>query len=103
MNIKNGFKLPRTSRFHYTPRYYKGVEDENSYKIKSKYKKDEMSANFNDFRGNWSDERKLMRTRGNFIINIRLIIIVLILILIFLFLIDFDLSIFKPVMDNQER
>jgi hypothetical protein len=95
MNIRNAFKLPNATRFHYTPRYYKGVEGENSYKIKSKYNKEDIATNFNDYRAHWNDERKLMRTRGNYLINKRLLIIISILILIFLYLIDFDLSIFK--------
>jgi hypothetical protein len=95
MNIRNAFKLPRPTRFHYTPRYYKGIEDENAYKFKSKYRKDEIGENFNDYRGNWEADRKVMRTRGNFAVNTRLIIIVLILVFIFLYIIGFDLSIFK--------
>jgi len=95
MNIRNTFKLPKSTRFHYTPRFYEGKEEENAYKFKSKYRKDEIGENFNDYRGNWAAERKNMRTKANFTINKRLIIIILALILIFLYLIEFDLSIFK--------
>ena len=95
MKIGGFFKLPRSNRFHYTPRYYKGVEEENVYKFKSKYRKDELDTNYNDYGGNWASERLNMRTRANFMINVRLVIIFLVLILIFLILIGFDLSIFK--------
>jgi hypothetical protein len=95
MNIKNPFKLNRPTRFHYTPRYYKGVEEENAYKLKSKYRKEDIEENFNDYRAHWNNERDEARVKGNYEINIRLIIIAAILILIFLFLIGFDLSIFK--------
>lgn len=89
------FKRPSASRFHYTPRYYKGVEGENVYKFKSKYRKDEIEMNYNDFKSQWAADRKVMRTRGNFEINRRLIYIIAALILIFLFLMDFDLSFFR--------
>ena len=89
------FKLPQTNRFHYTPRYYKGAEDENVYKFKSKYRKDEIEKNYNDYRSHWATERKDMRTRANSVVNLRLIIIFIVLILLVLYLIDFDLSIFK--------
>ena len=89
------FKLPKATKFHYTPRYYNGVEGENAYKMKSKYRKDDNSTNYNDFKGQWQLDRKAMRTRANYEINFRLVIIVVVLILLFLFLIDFDLSIFK--------
>jgi|JI8StandDraft_1071087.scaffolds.fasta_scaffold80684_2 hypothetical protein len=95
MNIKNPFKLNRPTRFHYTPRYYKGVEGENAYKFKSKYRKDEIGENFNDYRAHWNNERDESRVKGNYVINKRLIIIAFVLILLFLFLIEFDLSIFK--------
>jgi hypothetical protein len=94
MFSKNIFSFRKPVRFHYTPRFYKGSEAENVYKFKSKYRKDEISPNFNDFRGNWQSERKAMRKRGNMIINTRLVIIIAVLILVFFYIIDFDLSIF---------
>ncbi len=95
MIFGNLFKLGKPTRFHYTPRYYNGQKGENTYKMKSQYRKDEVGYNYNDFKGNWSEDRKLTRTRSNYIINTRLIIIFLVLFFIFWYLMDFDLSFFK--------
>ena len=89
------FSFRKPTRFHYTPRFYRGIKEENVYKFKSQYRKDEVGKNYNDYRGNWQEERSLMRTRANSVINFRLIIIITILVLIALYIIDFDLSIFK--------
>lgn len=94
INIKNILRKPTNSRFHYTPRFYKGVEKENIYQFKSKYRKDEIEKNYNDFRAHWTEDRKLMRTRKNVEINTRLIIIAFILFLIVFYLLDFDTELF---------
>lgn len=91
------FKLPTPKAFRYTPRFYNGTKGKNIYKIKSKYSKEEndIELNYNDYKNQWTADRKLMRNTGNFQINRRLIIIAIVLILIFLYLMDFDLSFFK--------
>ncbi|PID70130.1 MAG: hypothetical protein CR985_02980 [Flavobacteriales bacterium] len=93
--FKNFLKLPRNSRFHYTPRYYDGVEEGNIYKFKSKYSKEDTDINYNDFRGHWEEARLDSRNRGNAGISLRLLLIIAVLTLIFLYIIDFDLSIFQ--------
>ncbi|PID67985.1 MAG: hypothetical protein CR968_03925 [Flavobacteriia bacterium] len=95
MNFRSMFRFRKPTRFHYTPRFYKGIEDDNVYKFKSQYRKDEVGKNYNDYRGNWQEDRKAMRTRANYAVNLRLIIIIAILVFIALYIIDFDLSIFK--------
>ncbi len=86
--------LPKNDRFRYIPRYYEGSEDENIYKLKSKFDRSEKPLVYNDFKGQWSKSRDESSTRANFGINTRLIVIIAILCLVFLYIIDFDLSIF---------
>jgi hypothetical protein len=88
-------KLPQNDRFHYTPRYYKGAEEGNIYKMKSRYRKDDQALNYNDYRGQWSEARKNYRSRSNYGVSLRLIIIIAVLTFLFLYIIDFDLSIFQ--------
>lgn len=93
--FKNFLKLPGNSRFHYTPRYYKGVEEGNIYKFKSKYSREDADLNYNDFRGQWQQARLDSRNRANSGVSMRLLLIIAVLVLIFLYIIDFDLSIFQ--------
>jgi len=88
-------RLPENNRFHYTPRFYKGTDEGNIYKFKSKYSKEERGINYNDYRGQWAQARKDSRHRDNATISYRLLIIIAVLVLIFLYIIDFDLSIFQ--------
>ncbi len=89
------FKLPKNTRYNYTPRYYSGKKISNIYEIDSSFNKYKSTHNSIDFGSHWADARKNSRHRGNRSINKRVIIIALILAFIFLWLIDFDLSIFS--------
>tara|TARA_B100002052_G_C15338868_1_gene357400 strand:+ start:174 stop:467 length:294 start_codon:yes stop_codon:yes gene_type:complete len=93
----NFFKLKRNKRYNYTPRYYKGKEEEGSfsYSLDSRFIKYRKVFNKNDFGQKWSDERKKMRVFSNRFFSFRLALIILILTLIFLYVIDFDIKIFK--------
>ena len=87
----NFFKLKRNKRYNYTPRYYKGKEEEGS----SRFIKYRTVFNKIDFGQKWSEERKKMRVFSNRFFSFRLALIILILTLIFLYVIDFDIKIFK--------
>ena len=88
-------KLPTYKKFNYTPRYYKGKDqDRNIYDFDSAIRRDRESYNYNDFRAHWSEARTGSRHRGNREINNRLLIIIAVLIVVFLWVIDFDLSLF---------
>lgn len=88
-------RIKANNRYNYTPRYYKGKdEDTNPYEMGTRFDKFVDTYNKNDFGGHWRDARKDMRNRGNVEFNRTILIIVAVLILIFLWIIDFDLSIF---------
>lgn len=92
----NFFKLKRNRRYNYTPRYYRGKDEEGIYRYNfgfrfSKYRE---AFNENDFGQKWNEERKKMRVHSNRYFSIRLLAIIVLLILIFLYIIDFDLGIF---------
>ena len=55
----NFFKLKRNKRYNYT-RYYKGKEEEGSYRysLDSRFIKYRKVFNKNDFGQKWSDEEK---------------------------------------------
>lgn len=93
------FKRPRNTRYNYTPRFYKGKEDENPYDFDSKMVKYKEAKNTADFGSHWQDERLKKRNRKNRGINRRLIYILLILVFICLWILDFDLSIFTIPFD----
>lgn len=83
------------NRYNYTPRYYKGKdEDTNPYEFGTKFDKFADTYNKNDFGAHWRDARKGHRNRGNVQFNRTFLLILAILILVFLWMIDFDLSIF---------
>lgn len=88
------FKLPKNTRYNYTPRYYKGKDIGNIYDFGSKFEKYRDTPNNVDFGAQWAEDRAASRTRGNREINRTVIYIALILLFIFLWIIDFDLSIF---------
>lgn len=89
------FKLPKNTRYNYSPRYYEGKDVGNIYDFESKFEKYKNTPNSIDFGAHWKEDRKASRHRGNRSINRRVIIIFMILLFIFLWLIDFDLSIFS--------
>lgn len=95
------FKLKRgeNRRYNYTPRFYKGKEQENPFEIGSKMNRFRDTPNAIDFGAQWKEDRKLYRNRKNRGINRRLVIIFLILLFICLWILDFDLSIFKLPLD----
>lgn len=88
-------RIKPNNRYNYTPRYYKGKdEDTTPYEFGTKFDKFADTHNKNDFGAHWKNARKEMRSRRNFELNRTVLIIMAILILIFLWIIDFDLSIF---------
>lgn len=96
-NLKNILRKPTNTRFHYTPRYYKSSDSENVYQIKSKYRKDEWTKNYNDYRAHWTEDRKLMRNKSNYEVNSRLLLIIAVLITIVLYIFDFDWELVKSL------
>ena len=52
-------------RFNYTPRYYKGKEDDNPYDFATKFDKYREIYNKNDFGNQWRDARFSARKRSN--------------------------------------
>lgn len=88
-------KLPKNTRYNYTPRYYEGKDTGNIYDFDSKFEKYRNTPNAINFGAHWKEDRKASRNRGNRDINRRVIYIALILVFLFLWLIDFDLSIFS--------
>lgn len=87
-------KKAESTRYNYTPRYYKGKKDINPYEFDSKFTKYKNTKNAIDFGSQWQEDRANSRNRGNREINRRVIYIILVLVFIFLWIIDFDLSIF---------
>ncbi|MBT8263055.1 MAG: hypothetical protein KJO05_09555 [Bacteroidia bacterium] len=88
-------RIKPNNRYNYTPRYYKGKDEETTpYEMGTKFDKFVDTYNKNDFGAHWRDARKNMRNRGNVEFNRTVLIIMAVLILIFLWIIDFDLSIF---------
>lgn len=89
-------RLKSNNRFNYTPRFYKGKEenfDESHFSTKLDAYNE--TFNSNDFAGQWNAIRKDKRTRNNSGLNKTLIILISIFVLAFLYIIDFDLSIFS--------
>ncbi len=95
MKFFHRFKLPKNTRYNYTPRYYEGKDIGNIYDFGSKFEKYRDTPNQVDFGAHWAEDRLASRNRKNREINRTVIYIALILILIFLWIIDFDLSIFS--------
>jgi len=93
------FKRRENRRYNYTPRYYKGKEDENPFSFESPFYKYRDRPNAIDFGAQWKEDRANSRNRKNRGINRRLIVIVMILVFLFLWIIDFDLSIFTIPFD----
>ena len=88
-------RIKPNNRYNYTPRYYKGKdEDTNPYEFGTKFDKFTDTYNKNDFGAHWKEARYNQRNRGNVELNRTVLVIMSILILIFLWIIDFDLSIF---------
>ena len=88
-------RIKSNNRYNYTPRYYKGKdEDNNPYEFGTKFDKFADTPNKNDFGAHWKEARKEKRNRGNVQFNRTILVIMAILILVFLWIIDFDLSIF---------
>lgn len=88
-------RIKPNNRYNYTPRYYKGKdEDTNPYEFGTKFDKFTDTYNKNDFGAHWKEARYNQRNRGNVELNRTVLVIMAILILIFLWIIDFDLSIF---------
>lgn len=81
-------------RFNYTPRYYKGKDDDNPYDFATKFDKYRETYNKNDVGNQWREARFASRNRSNRGFNSTILIIVLVLVFLFLWIIDFDLSIF---------
>src|SRR5699024_12366694 len=94
------FRRPTNTRYNYTPRYYKGKEDDNPFEFDSKFTKYKEKRNTVDFGGQWQEDRAKSRNRKNRGINRRLLFIIMILIFIFMWIIDFDLSIFTIHFDT---
>tara|TARA_B100000575_G_C22825608_1_gene485177 strand:+ start:244 stop:537 length:294 start_codon:yes stop_codon:yes gene_type:complete len=88
------FKLKKNRRFNYTPRYFKGKEQDNLYDFDSKFSKYRDTYNKNDLAHQWNEARLKMRIRSNRGFSLRLFIIISTLLLLFLYIIDFDFSIF---------
>lgn len=93
------FEKRQNRRYNYTPRYYKGKEDDKAIDIDSRFRKYREKPNSIDFGAQWKEDRLNSRNRKNRVINRRLVYIILILILIFLWIIDFDISIFTIPFD----
>lgn len=93
------FKRRHNKRYNYTPRYYKGKEDDHPFEFDSKFHKYQEMSNIIDFGAQWKEDRSNSRNRKNRSINRRLVFIALILVLICLWIIDFDLSIFTLPFD----
>lgn len=89
------FKLPKSQRYNYTPRYYKGKSEGNIYSFDSKFKKYKESTNQIDFGAQWAEARLQSRNRKNRTINRHVVFIAIVLVFLFLWIIDFDLSIFS--------
>lgn len=89
------FRSRKNKRYNYTPRYYKGKEQDNPFEFDSKILKYRDQANSADFGAQWQEDRLKNRNRKNRAINTRVILIILILVFLFLWIIDFDLSIFR--------
>lgn len=92
-------KRPENRRYNYTPRFYKGKEDDNPFEFESRFHKYRDQPNSIDFGAHWKEDRKKYRTRSNRGINRRFIYIFLILVFIALWILDFDLSIFTMPFD----
>lgn len=88
------FKLPKSRRYNYTPRYYKGKEEGNLYEFDSKFSKFRDTYNTNDFGQQWKEARVQKRTRKNRSLSVRLLIIIFFLVFLALYILDFDLSLF---------
>ena len=88
------FRLGKNRRYNYTPRYYKGKEEDNLYDFDSKFSKYRDTFNSNDFGQQWKEARMQMRTRKNRSLSLRLLIIILVLVFLALYILDFDLSLF---------
>jgi hypothetical protein len=88
-------RIKPNNRYNYTPRYYKGKDDNNNpYEFATKLDKYYETYNKNDFGAHWREARVDQRKRSNVEINWRVLLIALVLLLVFLWIIDFDLSIF---------
>ncbi len=89
-------KLKSNNRFNYTPRFYKGKEEqfEDSH-YSTKLDAYNETFNSNDFAGQWNQMRKDSRSRNNSSFNRTILILVAIFVFAFLYIIDFDLSIFS--------
>lgn len=89
-------RIKPNNRYNYTPRYYKGKDDNNNpYEFSTRLDKYYEIYNKNDFGAHWRDVRNEKRNRSNVEFNRTILIIATVLILIFLWIIDFDLSIFS--------
>lgn len=88
------FKLPKNTRYNYTPRYYNGKSEGNIYSFDSKFAKYRETTNQIDFGAQWAEARSQSRNRKNRSINKRVILIALILAFIFFWMLDFDLTLF---------
>jgi len=87
-------RIKPNNRYNYTPRYYKGKDENNPYQFSTKLDKYYETYNKNDFGAHWRDVRREQRNRSNVEINKTVLIIAVVLLLIFFWIIDFDLSIF---------
>lgn len=82
-------------RFNYTPRYYKGKDDDNNpYDFDTKFDKFRGIYNKNDFGNHWRDARFASRNKGNVGFNKLILLIIVLLVFVFLWIIDFDVSMF---------
>ena len=88
------FQLQKNKRFNYTPRYYEGKEQGNTFEMGSRIRRDRETVT-NHFTEEWRAIRSESRNRKNAGVNKTFWIIFAILLLITLYFLDFDLSIFK--------
>lgn len=88
------FQLQKNKRFNYTPRYYEGKEQGNTFEMGSRIRRDRETVT-NHFTEEWRTIRNESRNKKNAGVNKTFWIILAILILITLYFLDFDLSIFK--------
>ena len=91
----NFFKQRTNRRFNYTPRFYKGKNDDTPYDFDSTFSKYRDMSNSNDFGAQWQAARRDSRNRSNRGFSRLFLIVLATLVLIALYILDFDLSIFK--------
>lgn len=93
------FRKRENKRYNYTPRFYKGKEDDRPFEFQSTFTKYRERPNDIDFGAQWKVDRANSRNRKNRHFSRLTLYIAAVLIFIFLWIIDFDLSIFTIQFD----